>query len=194
MARQYAAIKIAIWGDDDFTSLPLPSQWLYFHLVSHPTLSLVGIADWRPRKIVPKAHGLTLPEVMGAADELAAHRYVILDEDTEEVLIRSFLRNDSTLKTPKMADGIIRAYAAIASRNLKSHVAREMRRVHGEHPEYTSFQGGKLDQILERAAQFDVGIDDRIDVGIDVPFDVRDLDWIADAATHTHTGTPNHEP
>ncbi|MGN6724064.1 MAG: hypothetical protein ACTHJM_15770 [Marmoricola sp.] len=152
MARTYAAIKVSIWGNDDFTALSPMAQWLYFHLSSHPTLSLVGVADWRPRKIPSKAVGLTHGVVESAREELLEGDYILIDDDTEEVLVRSFLRHDGCLKRPKMGDAIMSAYADIASRRLKSQVTSELQRLHDESPEYAAFKEGKLAGIIDRAA------------------------------------------
>jgi hypothetical protein len=151
MARTYAAIKVAIWGNDEFTALTPMAQWLYFHLSSHPTLSLVGVADWRPRKVPSKAVGLTHSVIESARDELLAGDYILIDEDTEEVLVRSFLRHDGCLKRPKMGDAIMSAYADIASRRLKAQVVAELQRLRDEWPDYAAFKEGKLAGIVDRA-------------------------------------------
>jgi hypothetical protein len=183
MARQFGAIKTSIWGDDEFTDLTVAAQQLYFYLTTGPTTSLVGVADWRPRKIVPKARDLTADWIETTALELSERRYIILDEDTEEVLVRSFMRHDGCLKQRNMADGIVRAYADVASKALKSHVRHELRRIHSENPEYAGFKDGKLDHIL---AVNPIG--DAIAYPIGDP--IRD----GMRGTYTHNGTGNLEP
>jgi hypothetical protein len=56
MAREYARIRTSIADDPDLEDLSLEAQWLYFRVIlPDPTLSSVGVMDWRPRKLIRKA-------------------------------------------------------------------------------------------------------------------------------------------
>lgn len=140
MARTFAMTRVEIWGDDEFLDLSPMAQWLYWNLMSHPDLSYCGVTDWRPGRIVPKASGLTLDVVESAADELAAARYVLIDEGTEEVLVRSFMRNDGLLKQANMGVAVAKAYAAVASRDLRGVVVHELKRLHEENAAWKSWE------------------------------------------------------
>ena len=78
-------------------------------------------------------------DVPAAAAELEAGNYLLFDLDTEEVLARSFIRRDELLRNPKMAATVIKAYAALASPVLRAAIVTEVKRVHAEHPEYSSW-------------------------------------------------------
>ena len=140
MARNYAQIQTSIWTNDDILDLDMTEQWLYLHLVTHGKLSYCGTMDWRPKRIPPMAHGLTLGEVTDAAEVLQAKRYIIVDEDTEEVLVRSFIRNDGLLKQKNMGGAVANAYKDVGSRQLRGVIVHELRRLHTENPEWKSWE------------------------------------------------------
>lgn len=134
MAREYARVKVGIWGDPDFRLLTPDAQHLYFLLLTSPSLNLVGVADWRPNRIAALAGGWTARKVKAAGDELQGARYLIIDEDTEEVLIRSFVRHDGVLKSPKTGVALANDFAALSSRKLMEAVALEVARAADEDP------------------------------------------------------------
>lgn len=147
MAGDYARIKRSIWIDDDFLDRSPVAQWLYFHLLTSD-LSLAGVADWRPKRVVPKAAGLTLDLVEAAAREMEDELYLIIDEDTEEVLVRSFIRHDGLLKQPKMGVAVAKAYGSIASRNLRSILVHELQRLQYDEPKLNGWDS--LSDILQK--------------------------------------------
>lgn len=73
MARTYAKVRIDIWAGDDFRQLTDPAQALYFRLMTSPTLSLAGVADWRPVRLAHLTRGMTAQQLSNAA--IRAHRH-----------------------------------------------------------------------------------------------------------------------
>ncbi len=151
MAREYARIRIDIADDEDFEGLSMAAQWLYTRvLIPEPTLNQAGAADWRPKRLLTKAQGLTLAQILAAAAELECRRYVLLDLDTEEILVRSYIRRDELLRNPKMAASVVKAYRAVSSRTLRAAIVTEVRRTHDEHPTYTSWTNKDTADDLSR--------------------------------------------
>ena len=138
--RSYAQIKFTIWNDDDFRDLPPAAQHLYFVLLTDPGLTYAGTGDWHPGKIAARAAGWTAEQVKDAAALLIHRLYILVDEDTEEFLIRSFIRNDDLLKQPKLSVSMANARAAIASRGIRGVVVHELKRLHEECPELAAFK------------------------------------------------------
>ena len=132
MARDHARIKLNIWADDDFRDLTSLAQWLYLHLVTSPSLTFCGITDWRPSRIASLTAELTGNDVERAASELEAGRYVVIDRDSEEALIRSFIRHDGLMASPNMAKAMCKAYAGTASRVLRAVVVHEVTRLRAD--------------------------------------------------------------
>lgn len=156
MAREHARIWLDINADDDFEKLPFDAQGFYCRVIlTLDDLSWCGVADWRPRKLTTKAPDLTYERIQRAAWDLEAGRFCLFDVGTEEVLARSFIRRDELLRNPKYGAAVVKAYGGIASKMLRAAVVTEIRRVHDEHPEYSSWShadvGPALSKIMAKA-------------------------------------------
>lgn len=150
MARDRANINTGIWNDADYRQLTPAAQWLYFLLMTHPTLTYVGVADWRPKRITPFAAGLTAGFIEDAASELSAGRYIVIDEDTEEVLVRSFVKHDGILKQPRLAVSMANAYAQTASNSIRGVVVHELRKQREAQPELQCWADKRVADILSQ--------------------------------------------
>lgn len=140
MAREYARIRMSIAGDGHVEELTAAAQWLYFRiLIPDPKLSHCGVTDWRPKRLINKAAGLTVDYIEAAAAELERERFALFDEDTEEVLVRAYIRSEELLRNPKMAVAVADAYLGVSSRQLKAVIASEVHRDKSEHPDYSSW-------------------------------------------------------
>lgn len=135
MPREHARVKLTIWDDDDFRDLSPAAQHLYLVLMIHPKLDYCGVTDWRPARLAQFAGGWTAEAVEIAAQELSEALYIIIDTDSEEVLLRSFVRNDELLESPNMAVAVRKAHTAIASGALRGIVVHELRRLRDDKPE-----------------------------------------------------------
>ena len=151
MARAYASVYLTIWNDPDFRDVSLTAQWLYFTMLTYPTLNSCGVMEWREAKLVRMTQGLTVQELREAAWELGQRRLIAVDPDTEEALVRSFVRHDGGLKSPNMAKGIVREHGAIASQKLMALVSQEVRRAVEEHPDWRGVEevGPVAKQFME---------------------------------------------
>lgn len=148
MARDHARVQVSIWGDDNFRDLSPAAQHLYFLILTSPSLSYCGVADWRPSRILPLAAGWEHDDLDRAAGELARKLYLVVDQDTEEVLIRSFVRNDGLMKQPKMAVAMTRAYDAVASRGIRKVVIHELQRLREDAPELNGWGSDQARELL----------------------------------------------
>lgn len=135
MARDHARINLGIWSDDDWRDLSPGAQHLYFVLLTQPTLTYAGVADWRPARLRALAGSWGHDEFERAAAELARGLYIVVDGDTEEVLIRSFVKHDGLMKQPNMAVSMVRAYEATASRAIRGVFIHELNRLRETAPE-----------------------------------------------------------
>lgn len=134
MAREHARIQTAIWLDDDFLDLTVEAQHLYLVLTTQMTLSFCGVTTWHPGRISQLAAGWTVGRVETAAEELSERAYIVIDEVTGEVLVRSFIRNDGLLASPNITKAMYRTYAEIGSRVIRSVVVHELKRLKEEQP------------------------------------------------------------
>ena len=149
MPRDHARINLAIWNDPDWRRLPPLAQHLYLTLWTHPDLSYAGVVDWRPGRIAALAGGWTASDVSAAADCLEARLFVVRDEDTEECLIRSWVRWDGLLKQPIMAVSFANAYAATASNTIRGVIVHEAKKTYERQPEMAGWSKGQVRAILD---------------------------------------------
>jgi len=133
--REYAQLKLSIWNDRDFTSLSADAQLVYIMAMSHPTTNLAGVLDYAPPKFARLAGGLTVKRVTAAVDELTAARFVITDDETGEMLVRSAVRASGAWKKPTTAASIANSVLNTFSPALRSVLAQELRRAVAEDPD-----------------------------------------------------------
>lgn len=120
MARTYGKLLAAVWIDPDWCRLLRDEQWLFALLLSQPKLSLVGALDYRPARWAALSGDATLSAVEEALDGLEEARFVAVDRDTEEILIRSFTRHDGIpTGNPKLVKGLWGAWTEVASERLR---------------------------------------------------------------------------
>ena len=102
MARSHGRIMASIWTDPDFVALPTAPQRLYLFLLSQPDLSHAGLLPLRMRRWASKVSGETEQSIGAALDVLVSQRFVLVDHETEELVVRTFIRNDGVYKQPKV--------------------------------------------------------------------------------------------
>lgn len=153
MARDRANINTNIWTDTHWRQLTRDQQWLYKLILTHPELSYAGVSDWRPGRLMQFSAGTSRQEIERIGAELQAERFILIDDDTEEVLIRSFLRHDGLLKNPKITISMVNAYGAIASNNIREAFIFELKRLHDEQPELKAFESEKVLALLKNPSR-----------------------------------------
>ena len=150
--RKYAQLNIAIWNDDDFRALTPQAQHLYFLLLSHPTLSYCGVGDWRPARIARMATGWEAEDVEHAGVELVDRLFIVVDEDTEEFLVRTFIKNDPLMRQRNLGVSMARAYSTVASDGIRGVIVHELQRLESDSPELKSFGADEVRTVLEKPA------------------------------------------
>jgi hypothetical protein len=102
MPRTHGRIMSAIWTDPDFLALPVGPQRLYMFLLSQPDLSHAGLVPMRVRTAGPRRSQRQRPAASRTTSTTWRARFVVTDADTEELLVRTFVRNDGVYKQPKV--------------------------------------------------------------------------------------------
>lgn len=107
MPRTEARIHTSIWDDDDFVALPPLAQWMYTTLLSQDDLMLCGVMPFRPARWAKCAAGVTAATVNKLIRQLEAPpgRFVVVDRDTGELLVRTFMKHDGVLTKPNVFKG-----------------------------------------------------------------------------------------
>lgn len=135
MARDRANIRTSMWGDADYRALSLEAQWLYEYLLTTHSLSYVGVADWRPARIAKMCGNKRASDIVKYGKELENGHFIFTDEETEEVLIRSFLKWDGCLRNPNLWKSIGLAFTDVASMFLQAQIGVELRKLKVENPD-----------------------------------------------------------
>lgn len=151
MAREFGKINLSIWQDRDWRKLPPPAQHLYLTLWTHPTLTYCGVVDWRPGRLTALAEGWSSADVQEAADCLEARLFIVVDRDTEEALIRSYVRFDGLMKQPRVAVSFANAYAATASNDIRGVVIHEAIKLRELEPTLGGWEKPQVQEMLKLA-------------------------------------------
>src|SRR5690349_2140958 len=129
MARGHGRILTSIWEDADFLALDEREQRLYLFLISQPNLNHAGLLDLTLRRWARKARGLTSAELEKLLQALEAARFIVMDDETEELLIRSFIRNDGVWRMPKVMGAMVSGTLEISSKRLQQALLAEADRI-----------------------------------------------------------------
>lgn len=129
MARDHGRILARIWNDPDFCARTPEAQRLYFLLLSQRTINNAGVLPLMIRKWSRGSEHTSEQDIADALAELCEHGFVAVDEDTEEALVRSFIRNDGVLKQPNVLKSALRQAREIESPKLCHVLAEELRRI-----------------------------------------------------------------
>lgn len=122
MARNHARILVSIWDDDDFRGLEPSAQRVYFLLVSQPDLTPCGALPYLPGRWSRLAQGTTEEDIVKAITILAESRFVLVDEETQELIVRTFVVHDGGLGNPKMRGAVKGALRGLHSRRLRGEI------------------------------------------------------------------------
>lgn len=152
MARAYAKVNVGLWGDPDFRQLPPAAQHLYLLLWTSPDLSFCGLHDWRPGRLSHLSSGFTEEHTTTVAASLQARYFIVVDSETEEVLIRSWARFDETMKQPRLAVSYTKAYAATYSPTLRGVLVNETAKMRRLWPDLACWNDDRVVEILDHPA------------------------------------------
>lgn len=141
MARDHARIKTSIWDDPDFLALRSAEQHAYLALTSNKGLSYCGVIDFIPSRFDHLSSDLTPSKFARSIAGLRAARFVVLDERTQELLLRSYVRHDGVLDRVNMGKACGTAFEAVVSRSIRAAIGDELARLLGERPDLPGWAG-----------------------------------------------------
>lgn len=126
MARDYGRILSAIWNDPDWRTLAVAEQHTYLMLITQTDISSAGCLSMTLRRWSGYATDSTSEGLSKAITELAVKAYIAYDEDTEELLVRKFVKYDGGAGNEKRQPAIRSAAEAIQSPVLRAVLAAEL--------------------------------------------------------------------
>lgn len=127
MARNYGHIMSAIWNDSEFRRLSVAAQRTYLMLITQADISSAGTLPLTIRRWAAYAIDSTPDRLSDSLSELAGYRFLVIDEATEEVLIRTFVKWDGGYtNVTKRQPAIRRDASAVASPKIRACLAEEL--------------------------------------------------------------------
>ena len=151
MARDRANLRTDMISDDDYRKLTRDEQWLYASvLLIHPTLSYAGVADWRPGRLATIAAGTTAEDIRRIGQGLQEKFFIYIDEETEEVFIRTFVKHDGLLKQYRLPISMANDYAAISSQEIREFFIHELKKIYADNPDMKCWENERVKNLLDR--------------------------------------------
>lgn len=144
MARSEARLQFGCWRKG-LDGLGPFAKLVYAVLLTEPTLSHCGVGAIRRGRWAKEA-SLTVPETEAALQELAAGPLpqVIVDDDTDEVFVRTLIRNDRVADQPYVLKGALREALKVESPRIRRLLAAELRKLPPKQPDSTSKRGATV--------------------------------------------------
>lgn len=139
MARSEARLQIGMWragleGANAFEKL------VYAVLLTESTLNHAGVGAIRLTRWAKDA-SLTVEETEKALTGLCNGNWVILDDDTEEVFVRTLLRHDKVAEQPYVLKGALKEALLTVSPRIRVALAAELRRLPPRQPDGVAKNG-----------------------------------------------------
>lgn len=127
MARRHATIYGSTWGtDSEFRTLPADVQLLYIALTAQPDLNLCGVMPYIPQRWARFAPDFDTAKVEGLVSALEVNGYVVVDPDTVELWVRTFMFHDRVFAQPQVAMAAAAAFDAVQSPTLRHLITQSV--------------------------------------------------------------------
>lgn len=140
---KYVRVMRSIWTDPDWLTLPSQSKMIYLQLISQPNISKAGVLPTVPRRWASMYPDLDVDDITTAIATLASAGFVVVDEDTEELLVRTYMRYDEMFVQPNGRKAIANAFDEIVSEQIRRVVQQEFRDLIAEGSDDTSGKGSE---------------------------------------------------
>lgn len=125
MARAFAKVKGTVWRDSDWRDLEPDEQWAYILLLSQPQINNCGVLPYVVTRWARLAAGLTVDAVNHLMEALDRAGFVVVDEETAEVLVRTFIKHDEVERQPNLLKAAKRQYHEIQSPRIRASLVVE---------------------------------------------------------------------
>lgn len=170
MARSFARIITAIWRNSEFRALPGGAQRVYLLLVTQPNISAAGTLPLTVRRWAEMAADTNVADINRQLAVLVTGRFLGVDQATEEVLVRSFVRWDGGYGNRKRRPVIEAAALELVSPALRRMLGAEFERLG------LPFAADAIEDVTESPA-------------VDHPAALSQVDRLSDSASDSHADT-----
>lgn len=132
MARTHARVQGAIWNDPEWRALSGDAQRTYLLLLSQPEINNVGVLPLVPRRWASYAADTTLELLEAALVELENGAFILCDHETQELVVRTFVKHDQIEKQPHLMTAARRQYGETRSSRIQRLLAAENPHLFGD--------------------------------------------------------------
>ena len=129
---RHIKLKASIWVDEDFTTLPAAAQRLYILIISQSGMTLCGVLQPAFKRWATFAPDTRAEDIEKDALALEETGFIAIDDETDELLVRSFVRHGLALDSPNSIVGMSKSFVTIHSKGLRKLVIEELRKVQHE--------------------------------------------------------------
>ena len=129
MSRRGAMWPTELTGHPSFTQLTGLTQRLFQYLWLHPDLNAGGFIAYQPAVWANQAPDLTVDSINASVTEMTRCKVAAADPDTGELLVRGFIKLDSSRK-PNMYVSAMRAIQTARSPRLRQVGWEDIQRMH----------------------------------------------------------------
>ena len=158
MRRTHARLLVRRTRDPEWVALSPLASWLYGELLLTPEITPMGTLtllprQWAKRNVGTNVIAMTEEIVWSLVAELVESQHILVDYDTDEVMIRTFLRNDGIAANHTALLSVCRAADVVRSPRLRDALAIELERVLRELPPPVGVKRPKLYPAVVGALQ-----------------------------------------
>lgn len=129
MANAGGMLKESIWRDKEFRALPRTAQATYAMLLSQKELDRAGVQPLQVAKWAKSCDEITESDISDDLKVLEEHRFAFVDDDTDELFIRSYMRHCDVGRYPNILKNALRCAGMVASEKIRRELAAELRRL-----------------------------------------------------------------
>ncbi|MBH5146309.1 hypothetical protein [Rhodococcus erythropolis] len=129
MARSHGIIQFTLWTNKDFRELSAAAQRMYLLLFGQKDVNNAGMLPLMPARWAKYCGETDVDHVWACLHELAAQQFVVFDADTDELLIRSFIRGDGVIKQPNVFKNALKCAELVDSPGIRTVLATELRKL-----------------------------------------------------------------
>ncbi|KJF21939.1 hypothetical protein C7T36_18335 [Rhodococcus sp. AD45-ID] len=129
MARSHGVIQFSLWNNKDFRKLSAASQRMYLVLFGQKDVNNAGMLPLMPARWAKYCDETDVDHVWACLSELATRDFIVFDTDSDELLIRSFIRGDGVVKQPNVFKNALKCAELVDSPSIRIVLATELRKL-----------------------------------------------------------------
>jgi hypothetical protein len=128
MARSHVRLQLGLWRKPGHTEVSKDARLLYVTILGDEALNQAGVVVLRPSVWAEDA-AMTETEIDAALHELESRKFVVIDDRSCELLVRTFIRNDGVFSQPNVLRNALAVALQVRSPQLRKVLACELRKL-----------------------------------------------------------------